>query len=145
MWIERLVSSRTNHAIELAAGFAEQRHRVLAENLANVDTPDYQAQTLDARAFQRTLSQALERAAAAGRQRLELRGDAQVSTTADGRLTVRPGSEPAPHVLFHDGTNARLERTLADINENAQYYELATGLLRGRYNGLLSAIRGRVT
>ena len=144
MWIERLLASRTTRAVELAASFAEQRHRVLAENLANINTPDYHTKTLDPRAFQASLGQALDRTRQAAHPRLELRGNAQFATGPDGRAQAAPETEPAPNTLFHDGTNARLERTLTDVNENALYYELSMNFLRGRYQTMLSAIRGRI-
>lgn len=145
MWIERLTASRTTHAVELAAQFAAQRQRVLAENLANIDTPDYHSRRLDPVAFQASLREALEAAGEADQQRLELRGNAQFWTGPDGRVQVRPACEPAPNVLFHDGTNVRLEQLMADTAENSLSYELATNLLRGRFENLLRAIRGRVT
>ncbi len=145
MWIERLTASRTTHALELSARFAEQRQRVLAENLANVDTPDYHTQRLDPRAFQASLAAALERAKPGRADPLELRDNAQFAVGADGAVRVRPVREPAPNVLFHDGTNARLETLLTDVAENALHYELATALLRGKYETLLRAIRGRIT
>lgn len=144
-WIEQLVSSRTTRAVTLAASYAEQRHRVLAENLANIDTPDYHTKVLDPHAFQKSLRDALARPAAGGTDRLELRGAAQVETGPDGRLALNPDREPAPNVLFHDGTNARLERLMTDISENELYYEMATNFVRTRYNNLLSAVRGRVS
>ena len=53
---------RTTHALELAAQFAEQRQKVLAENLANIDTPNYHTQRLDPAAFQTSLRKAWQRA-----------------------------------------------------------------------------------
>jgi flagellar basal-body rod protein FlgB len=143
MWIERLLSSRTTGAIELAAQFAEHRHRILAENVANVTTPDYHTQRLDPERFQASLRDALRRAEAANDGRLVLRGNAQFSTRPDRSLVVKPDREPAPNVLFHDGTNARLEALMADVAQNALSYEMATNLLRGRFDALLKAIRGR--
>jgi len=143
MWIERLLTSRTTRAIELTAQFAERRHGILAENVANVATPDYHTQRLDPEKFQAALRDALRRAEATNQGRLDLRGNAQFSTTADGRIAVKPAREPAPNVLFHDGTNARLETLMADVAQNALSYELATNLLRGRFNAMLTAIRGR--
>jgi len=146
MWIDRLTYSRTTNALALAAQFHEQRQRVLADNLANVDTPDYVSRRLDPAAFQSALQNALDPTRSTrGATELELRGDAQVLTDSSGALRVRPVYEPAPNALFHDGTNARLEDLLADVQENALSYELATNLLRGRYGRLLQAIRGRVT
>jgi flagellar basal-body rod protein FlgB len=145
MWIDRLTSSRTTHAAELAARFAEARHQVLAENAANLDTPDYHTRTLDPQAFSESLHQALQRAEKSGQNRLELRGNAQFATGPDGRLRVRPTTAPAPNVLFHDGTNARLETLAADLNQNALLYELSTTFLRYEYRILLNAIRGKLT
>lgn len=144
MWIERLTNSPVTHAIELTARFAEQRHRILAENVANIDTPDYHTKRLDPTEFQAGLREALERARASGEKRLELRGDAQTSTTPDGGLTVKPAVEPAPNILFHDGRNAHLEKLMAGVQENALTYSFATRLLSKRFDSLLTAIRGRV-
>jgi len=145
MWVERLTSTRTLQALELAAQFAEQRQRVLAENIANVDTPDYHSRRLDPEVFQKALAAALAEAETRGTSRLNLRGDAQVWTGPRGQLLVQPVEEPAANVLFHDGTNARLEHLVTQLSENALSYELTTTLLRKRYNGLLDAIRGKVT
>lgn len=145
MWIDRLTTSRTISAIELAAQFAEQRQRVLAENLANIDTPDYHAQRLDPETFEVSLREALDRAEEKRTGRLELRDNAQFSTGANGALQVHPTCTPAANVLFHDGTNARLEQLLSDVAANSLSYELSTSLLKGKLDGLVSAIRGRVT
>jgi len=144
MWIDRLVSSPLTHALELTARFSEERHQVLAENVANIDTPDYHTKRLDPGGFQNALAEALERAEGSGERRLELRGDAQVSTTPDGELTVVPTARPADNVLFHDGRNASLEQLMTDVQSNALDYSLATQLLGKRFEGLLRAIRGRV-
>jgi flagellar basal-body rod protein FlgB len=145
MWIDRLTASPVTHAIELTAQFAEQRQKLLAENLANIDTPNYRSQRLDPAAFQASLRQALEESDRTGTRGLKLRDNAQFATGPDGQIRVRPACEPAPNVLFHDGTNARLEELLSDVAKNSLSYEMASSLLRGRYEDLLRAIRGRVT
>lgn len=144
MWIDRVMASPTRHALELATQFAEQRQKVLAENLANIDVPNYHSQRLDPAAFQASLRQALEEADHTGQDRLTLRDNAQFSTAADGRIAVRPVREPAPNVLFHDGTNARLEELLGDVAKNSLGYEVGLSLLKSQYGLLLEAIRGRV-
>lgn len=144
MWIDKLTGSATLHAIELTARFAEQRHKLLAENVANIDTPDYHTKQLDADAFRQTLGSAMKEATSDGSRRLDLRHNAQVSTTRDGRLVTKPTDKPAQNVLFHDGGNASLETLMTDVQKNALEYEVATRLLRGKFESMLKAIKGRL-
>lgn len=143
-WIDRLTSSPTTHAVTLAAQFAERRQALLAENLANVDTPDYQARQLDPQRFQTALADALTDARQSHDRTLKLAGERQVATTATGSLVVRPEVRPAQNVLFHDGTNANVELMMTDVVKNQLYYQAATNLLKKRFDGLLSAIAGQV-
>ncbi|MCH8806107.1 MAG: hypothetical protein IH986_08465 [Planctomycetes bacterium] len=143
MWIDRLLSSKVTNGIELSARFAEERQRVLAVNVANIHTPDYQTRRLDLQSFQASLREALRMSSAKDGHRLKLRGNAQFSTTPSGRTEVRPAIDPAQNILFHDGTNARIERMMSDAAKNALQYQFMTTLLGGRYDGLLNAIRGR--
>lgn len=145
MWIDRLTASRTLEAASLTAQFAEKRQRMLAENLANIDTPDYHSQRLDPGVFQASLRGALERARETRSSELELRGSAQVKTDAAGQLQVEPVREPAANILFHDGTNVRMESLMSEVASNALTYDMAMNLLRSRLDGLLRAIRGRST
>lgn len=146
-WFDHVVKSPSAAGLELAARFAEERHKVLAENAANIDTPDFAARRLDPRAFQKTLDAALQHAATRAEPfngALELSGNPQFNADASGRVTVRPASEPAENLLFHDGTNARLESLMSDAAENNLYYQVATSLLRAHYDSTLTAIRGRL-
>lgn len=142
MWLDRLMDSRTRHALELTARFAEARQQVLAENVANIDTPDYQSRTLDAGAFRDTLRAALDETV--GGDRLNLRNSAQFRTDSAGQLQVEPETEPAPNVLFHDGTNSRMESLMSQATENGLLYNLTTSLLRSKFDSLTNAIRGRI-
>lgn len=143
MWMDRLLGSRVTHAVELTARFAEERHQLLAEDVANVDTPDYRSRRLDPERFQSALREATQRAEQGNQRELELRGERQVWTDASGRLETAPESAGADNALFHDGTNASIESLMTDVQSNALSYSLALNLLGGRYNTLLTAIRGR--
>ncbi len=143
MWVDRLLSSKVTDAIALSAQFAEQRHSVLSENIANLDTPDYHAKRLDVDAFQASLQEALDAKRPGDIRPLELRHNPQFQSSHRG-LEVRPEVEPAPNVLFHDGTTARLEGLMSDVAGNTLMYEFSTNLLRTRFEGLLTAIRGRL-
>ncbi len=151
MWIDRFVTSSVTRGIELSARFVESRHRVLAENVANIDTPGYARKRLDPEAFQASLKEAMERVDAlsparrrTGRALLHLRGNAQFATNFRGDIEVKPEIEPAENILFHDGTNARLEILMSEVAENALSHQFVMNQLRGRYEGVLKAIRGRI-
>lgn len=142
-WIDRILNSPTRQALEWSARFAEERHQVLAENVANIDTVDYQTKRLDPAAFHKVLAGALESADRSS-DAPKLRGNRQISTDAAGKLVAKPVTEPAENVLFHDGTNARLEGLMTDVQENAMNYELSLNMLKSRFDSLLNAIKGRV-
>jgi flagellar basal-body rod protein FlgB len=144
-WIDRVTASPVSQALALAAQFAEKRQGVLAENLANIDTPNYHTKRLDPAAFQSSLRAALQAARQSESGRLVLRHNAQFTTGPDGRVRAAPACEPAPNILFHDGTNARLEELLGDVAKNSLSYDVSSSLLRERYEMLLRAIRGRNT
>ncbi|MBN2445917.1 MAG: hypothetical protein JXO22_04290 [Phycisphaerae bacterium] len=129
--------------MELTAAFTEERQRVLAENVANIDTPDYHVKRLDQAAFQQSLLDAIEQSREDRMQRVQLRGNAQFTTKPSGQVLARPDVSTAPNVLFHDGTNTQLESLMSDVNGNVMWHELALNLLKQRYGALLTAIRGK--
>ncbi|MCA9244078.1 MAG: hypothetical protein KDA32_09000 [Phycisphaerales bacterium] len=142
MWIDGLLNSRVTHAVELSARFAEERQAVLAENIANIDTPDYHTRQLDANGFQSALRKAFESAEKGDARQLRFRTD-QVRVDDAGSMSITPTTDSAPNLLFHDGTNARLEDLMTDAQSNWLDYSLTTTLLRNRWSGLMNAIRGR--
>ena len=59
-------------------------------------------------------------------------------------MHVRPSERPLENALHHDGTNASIEEQMAALAETGMMHQLATTLLKGNYDGLRKAIRGRV-
>lgn len=143
MSLGNVINSDTIAVLEKALAFVEARHRVLTENIANVDTPGYRAKQLDVAAFQEALAKALARREENPSAPLELPASREFHTGPTGNLVVTPSEEPPENVLFHDGTNGQLERQMAMLAENAMMHRALTELLRGKYEGLLKAIRGR--
>ena len=144
MFFYGIVNRGALPAMEKMLAFTQARHRMLTENVANVDTPGYQTRHLDARAFQRALREALDTQAETPSASLEIRSSNQFRQDRFGRLSVTPTVEPAENILFHDKTNARIERQMAMLAENAMMHQVVTELLRDKFNGLLKAIRGKV-
>ncbi len=144
MYFADVVNRGPMPAMEKMLAFTQARHRMLTENIANVDTPGYQTKHLDARAFQQALAEALDRREERRTPALEIRGSRQFRQDRSGRLTVTPTVEPAENVLFHDQTNTRIETQMAMLAENAMMHQVVTELLRGKFEELTKAISGRV-
>jgi len=145
MFLTDVVNRGTPPVLEKVLAFTEARHRVLTENIANVDTPGYRVKHLDVADFQDAMKKALERRTEDPSGALELPASREFHVAPSGRLVVNPSTEPPENILFHDGTNARLERQMAMLAENSMMHQVMTDLLRDKYNGLKDAIRGRVS
>ncbi len=143
--IANLAETPTVMALVKTLSFNAARLNMIAENVANSETPGYRTQRLDTKGFQKALRAALDRQGRDPGRRFDVRSGHEVATSADGFLEVTPSVEPAENILFHDGTNMSLERQMSDLAETAMMQDLATTLLRGAYEGFRKAIRGRVS
>jgi flagellar basal-body rod protein FlgB len=138
-----VVNKGTIPALEKLMAYTQLRQRVLAENIANIDNPHYRTKQLDAKAFQSALRSAIDQQKATGTE-FELPAGEDFRVGGDGRLQVTPTERPAENLLFHDDTNASVERQMAMMAENAMTHETASELLRSRYDSLLKSIRGQL-
>ena len=131
-------------ALEALASFAAQRHRIIAGNIANMDTPDYRPADVSVTGFQEALGKAIDRrrGARTSGAALPLASTREMAVDGRGRLTLRPQT-PSGNILFHDRNNRDLERTMQSLAENVGVYRLATDLLRSRHESLRLAIGER--
>jgi flagellar basal-body rod protein FlgB len=144
MFFADVVNRGSIPAMDKMLAFTQARHRVLTENIANADTPGYKTKQLDAEAFQAALAEAMESRKPGSAEPLKITSSDQWSMDRDGLLVVKPTTDPTENVLFHDGTNVRIERQMALLAENAMMHQTVSEMLRGKYEGLLKAIRGTV-
>lgn len=142
MFVTDVTSGGAFPVLEKALAFTEARNRMFATNIANITTPGYRAKQLDTGAFQAALRKAADRQAAGGDFKLETSGEFR--TDAAGFLEVHPSEEPVENLLFHDGTNARIEKQMAGLAQNAMMSQMAAELLKGYYDGIQKAVRGRL-
>lgn len=120
--VDPLSGRAVNLLVKLLDGCSE-RHRILAANLANADTPGYKR--LDLR-FLDALREALGS------------GDDQALKGASWRPEVDPKS-PARA----DGNNVCLDVEMSEIAKNRLLHEMAVGILRRKMSMIRSAITGR--
>lgn len=130
--------------LEKVVQFTEQRHRVLADNIANLSNPYYKGKDLDPASFQATLRDAVETRRSSptpATGRLRPSDTNEVKFGRDG-MTVKP-SEVNETVLFHDQSNVDLERTMQRLAENTLTHNLSVELVRNQFEMIKLAIRER--
>jgi flagellar basal-body rod protein FlgB len=146
MLISELTNSGAMPSLELMVRFAGQRQRIIAHNIANIETPEFRPVDASPREFQRALAKAVdERRARTGGEHgaLSLEGDAEVRTDGPGGFRLTPKT-PCGTILFHDRNNRDLERLMQDSAENLAVFRVATDLLRNRQEQMRMAIGERV-
>jgi len=128
-----------NNALGLAPQALEllgQRTSVLANNIANADTPNYKARELP---FQAMLKDAMHGADAAQPMQLTQPNhiDATPAESIDGDLQYRVPLLPAI-----DGNTVDIHVEQAAFAENTLQFQASLRFLDNRFKGLISAIRG---
>jgi len=132
MFVDRMLNGGNAPLLEQVVQFAAARHKLIAEDIANVDTPGFRQKDLSVDRFQEML-----------RERVGKR-----SVGEEWRRFEDIGREvenPERGILFHDGNNRSMERLVSDLAKNAMMHNLAIELLRKQYMGLESALKERVT
>jgi flagellar basal-body rod protein FlgB len=142
-----LIGSVTNDGalpvLEKLAAFTEGRHRVLLENVANLDTPGYRPKDVGLGQFQAALAEAAQRRSGKG-DALQVGEQSGWRWDSDGSLKLQPQEVGPENILFHDGTNASVERQMSELVKNAMTHQVAVELLRRSYGRVLQAIRGHI-
>lgn len=128
--------------LEKTLAFNEARQKVLATNIANITTPGYRAKQLDVAGFQAALRDASTRRQQNGGP-LQMESTSEFRQGKDGFLQVTPSEEPVDNILFKDGANASIEQQMSRLAETAMTHQISTELLKGYFDGLQKAIRGR--
>jgi flagellar basal-body rod protein FlgB len=125
MWFEKVVGNTDTAVLDRVIQFTESRHKLLANNIANIDTPGYKMKDLGLKDFQADLQDAIDRK--------------QLSPEAEP-LAAAGQTDYGQYLLFHDQNNRSVEKQVASITENAILHNTAVELLRSRYGLLDKAI-----
>ena len=145
MIINDLNSAGAMPTLEKMFLFAGQRQRIIANNIANIDTPNFQMQDVDPQEFQKMLGDAIDKRRSSNggvsggldfghNKQIQMRGSQMIlnPTTSGGG------------VLFHDRNDRDLERLMQQLVENSTTFRVAADLMRQSQNQLQLAIAQRV-
>ncbi|MBI5256473.1 MAG: flagellar basal body rod protein FlgB [Burkholderiales bacterium] len=139
--MQRLTSTLDFHAQALT--LRAERQRLLASNIANADTPGYQARDMD---FTKALREATATLNAPGGTAQAVPG--ALATTHAGHLSVAAGARNEDELLYATGPQDSLDRNTVDLDreraafaENAVKYEATLRFINGSVRNLTEAMR----
>lgn len=132
MFIDRLLNQGNAPLLEQMVKFTQTRHRVLAENVVNISTPNYQQKDLSLDKFQQLLSQRVD----------------QREQSAPGAVGFDDLKSEIDHprngILFHDGNNRSMEQLMSDQAKNALMHNMFVEILRKQFSSIEMALKERV-
>ena len=143
--IDQLTNADAMPVLERMLQFAGQRHRLIVNNIANIDTPGFRPQDVDPAEFQAHLAEAIDDRRAAHGARggdLALRSGQAFEVTGE-QLVLRPDAA-GDNLLFHDQNDRDVERIMQGMVENFIAFRAAAQFMRGRLELLNTAISERV-
>ena len=134
--IDKLEAAFNYH--QQALGLRQERHKVLASNIANADTPNYKARDMD---FAGELKKAVEHGRSSG-------GGLSLARTSAGHLGGQGLAPPSQGLLYRipdqpslDGNTVDMDRERTQFADNSVRYQAALTILNSRIQGLKSAMQ----
>src|SRR5215471_6015719 len=110
MFIDRLLNQDSAPLLEQLVKFSAARHKLIAENIANIDTPEYRQKDLSLEHFQQLL-----------RDKVDSRGRADPGSIDFDDINNEVVN-PTQSILFHDRNNRSMEQLATDLAKNAMMH-----------------------
>lgn len=118
------------------AVFGERRQQVLAENIANIDTPNYKTRDLDVEGFQSALRAAVLAASSPGHSAKS--GSTPFTPDLFAARPIAPAN-----LTFQDGGNRSIEREVTELTKNLLMQNFAVELMAAQTQLLAAVIAER--
>lgn len=136
MYMTRIFDNATLNALKKGVEGTNDRHRAISNNVANVDTPNYQRATVE---FETQLRRALDKDGIIGHRthpaHFVIGGPAEIQM-------VRPRVDIDHETRFRpDKNNINIDQEMAELANNTQKNMEFTELLKRRYSGLKRVIQ----
>ena len=124
--------------LEQVVNFTLARHQVLAANIANLGTPDYQVRDVSVKTFQRHLQEVIEDP---HQQRQEVMSGVVIGGQDDA---LYRGEESKKQVFLCDGRDVGLEQQITEITKNQVMHNIAITIMNNQFELLEAVISERV-
>lgn len=128
---ERLLNQSSEPVLEKMLQFTAARHKLIAEDVINISTPNYRQKDLSLDKFQEMLG-----------ERIEQRDGAGPGETSFDDISAEL-EEPERGMLFHDGSNRSMEQLMSDQAKNALMHNFIIELMRKQFQTMELALKDR--
>ncbi len=128
MLLDGMFGNSSIGVLDKVISFTESRQRILANNIANIDTPGYKMKDLDIDKFREGLKKEIEN------RNAELPRQENIHAKVDYKQ----------YLVFHDRNNRSIEKQITNATENTLLHNVSVELLRSRYALLERAIALRL-
>lgn len=136
MFIGHLFDSSSLNTLKKGIEGTNMRHTAISNNIANIDTPNYQRATVG---FEEQLKRAINKSGVIGRRTNDMHfiiGGPDEVKNAKARVDIDNQTRFRP-----DKNNINIDQEMADLAYNTQKNLEFTELLSRRYSGMKSAIQ----
>ncbi len=123
--------SNTFRVLEKSLDYSSAKQKVISQNIANVDTPNYKAKDVVKNSFQEMLDASLETYRTDSRH-FNFSKNVNNSTI----VTEQSGS------YNNNGNSVDMDKEMAELATNQIYYNAVTDRLSGKFSSLQNVIRG---
>lgn len=144
--INGVFNSTSIPLLEQVVRFSEERHKVLAGNVANIDTPGYQPRDLPVEKFQQALQDAIASRQSAQQQSAGMPDATQAAKPVDQFFTpdlFQSHTAAAQNITFQDGNNRSVEWGMMELQKNSGMQRFAIEVITSQLNMLQSVISER--
>lgn len=131
-----LFNATTIPVLEQVVGFAQDRHQVLAGNVANIDTPGYRTRDLSPELFEASLRKAM-------RKRDQNQQSAATSGAGRSSNPFAAVRDDVKNMVRHDESNVGYEAQITELAKNQMTHNLAMSVLTNQFQLLGAAISER--
>lgn len=129
--------------LERSISFLEQRHKLIAHNLANVETPYYQPVDLPVERFEQVLKRSMEARDSKHVKTFSLRDRSGVWEDEREGLHFSIDRSGSQGILRHGENSVDIDNEMAKLAENGMKYRVFSGLLKKQYSLLRDTIAER--
>ncbi len=124
--------SNTVSLLERALDYSSIKQKVISQNIANVDTPNYKAKEVS---FQAYLSKELSNSVTA--KRTDIRHIPFQSSTSNSNFITTQNTN-----YNNNGNNVDVDKEMAELAANQIYYNALVDRISGKFQTLQTVIRG---